>query len=152
MDGNFGAARFIDTIHGNLNLLVCESRTLPNFFYLYKIKKRGRPGTDTVYYECKRCYELGGQIGRVTVRNGTVVKNPDAGHNELCHPIDKPSVEAIRLKREAIQASKDGKRPSQAYREAHAKIPRQFANNQDLQEQIQLAMPSYSSMRSSLYQ
>lgn len=111
MNQNFGPARFINTIHGNQNLLVCESRTTQDHFYLYRIKKRGRPGSETVYYECKRCKELGGQMGRAIVRYGNVVTNPDGGHNELCAPIDKASLEALRLKREAVQESKQGKPP-----------------------------------------
>jgi hypothetical protein len=151
MNLNFGNARFVTTIHGNLSLLVCESQTEGNKFYLYRINKRGRPGTNTAYYECKRCKELGAEKSRVTVRHGIIITNPDAGHHEFCAPLTEAEVEALRIHRETIQAAKDGKRPIQAHREARAKIRREFPGNYALQEQIVGALPDYSSMRSSLY-
>uniref|UniRef100_A0A915J321 Uncharacterized protein n=1 Tax=Romanomermis culicivorax TaxID=13658 RepID=A0A915J321_ROMCU len=44
------------------------------------------------YYECRSCYKLGGERGMV--KNDHVIRNPEAGHTELCAPIDAISVEA----------------------------------------------------------
>lgn len=151
MNGDFGEAVFMDTIHQN-EMLVCESRIANGHFYLFQKTKDKRlaSGVFTTYYQCRHCSQIGGGgIARTSVINGRVMRNPDGGHNQLCAPIDKANVEALKLRREIVaQTQREGVRPLQVYRQGLANIPRRFPNQEE-QEAVELAMPPYKRIRSS---
>uniref|UniRef100_A0A915J111 Uncharacterized protein n=1 Tax=Romanomermis culicivorax TaxID=13658 RepID=A0A915J111_ROMCU len=50
---------------------------------------RSADGSTTDYYQCSKLKKLGAIHGRTIVRNNRLTNNPEAGHSELCAPIDK---------------------------------------------------------------
>uniref|UniRef100_A0A915IXB8 Uncharacterized protein n=1 Tax=Romanomermis culicivorax TaxID=13658 RepID=A0A915IXB8_ROMCU len=148
---DFGRATFVLSKYRKSSLLKWESLAHPNHYYFFQ--KTGAlqlaDGSTSYYYECRNCDKIGGSKGRTTVRNNRVVKNPDAGHNELCAPMDEIEAETIILRRTIIKRAENGAPPLRAYRESLAEIRQQ--HDQDMANQVQLSAPAFRSMRSSLY-
>jgi len=69
----------------------------------------------------------------------------------LCAPVEASVVEALSLTREIVKNAENGiSRPLGAYREGLIQIPHRFADP-NLVNDVQLAVPSFQSIRASLY-
>uniref|UniRef100_A0A915K131 Uncharacterized protein n=1 Tax=Romanomermis culicivorax TaxID=13658 RepID=A0A915K131_ROMCU len=101
-------------------------------------------------FECRNCVKLGGQKERTRVKNGGLISNPKAGHNQLCTPIDAIALETLSLSRDMIKLAENGTKPIHPYREGLAEIPNRCADPNFL-NQVQLAVPAFQSICSSLY-
>lgn len=150
---DFGEAKFVLTSKLKSQLLVCPCEDDPDRSHLFykNSSKRLACGTVSTYFICKSCSDVAvSGSARVTVRNGLVVSDPSLGHHPDCIPFLNSEIEALQLIREAKGTCRNGQRPMQAYQEALSKIPARFLD-QATQENVELAVGSYSQHRSSFY-
>uniref|UniRef100_A0A915IYZ6 Uncharacterized protein n=1 Tax=Romanomermis culicivorax TaxID=13658 RepID=A0A915IYZ6_ROMCU len=95
----------------------------------------------TDYFKCRNCVKLGGQK-RTRVKNVRLISNPEAGHNQLCAPIDAIALKTLSLSGDMIKLAENGTKPIRAYREGLAETPNGCADPNFL-NQVQLAVPAF---------
>lgn len=152
MMGDFGVPSFVLSKFRKSTLLKWESVTNPNHFYFFQKNKSTRlsDGSVTDSYQCRNCDKLGRVKGRTKIRNNRIIQNPEAGHNDQCAPMNEIEAETIVLKRNMIKKAENGTTPIAAYRESINEIPVRV-NNPEIVEGLELASPTFQSIRSSLY-